>query len=145
MRLQRYALGQHNVRTSTDTPSSCELPCTPRSSVANIYLGDFQVCDGVADWVSSQPPSLPRFRWYVVFRSSLPSCTLTSGPSAFSAMRMFALTGKNWILTLIVLVLSIVPVPINLVNALCSICARPFSYGRPIPSEDRVSLRHRRG
>ena len=33
-------------------------------------------------------------------------------------MRMFALTGKNWILTAIVLILSIVPVPINLVSQL---------------------------
>ncbi|KAM5541386.1 hypothetical protein V8D89_004940 [Ganoderma adspersum] len=35
--------------------------------------------------------------------------------AAFSAMRMFALTGKNWTLTLIVLVLSVVPIPINMI------------------------------
>ena len=36
---------------------------------------------------------------------------------AFSGMRMFALTGKNWILTCVVVILSIVPIPINLVSA----------------------------
>ncbi|PIL30353.1 hypothetical protein GSI_07538 [Ganoderma sinense ZZ0214-1] len=35
--------------------------------------------------------------------------------AAFSAMRMFALTGKSWALTMAVLVLSMVPVPINLI------------------------------
>ena len=43
-------------------------------------------------------------------------CALKIHFAAFSAMRMFALTGKNWTLTLIVFVLSIVPIPINCVS-----------------------------
>ncbi len=74
------------------------------------------MCKGVANRVRCQPPSIPCFRWYVLYRSSLPLCTLRRGSIAFSAMRMFALTGKNWTLTLMVLVLSIVPVPINMVS-----------------------------
>ncbi|KAM5541393.1 hypothetical protein V8D89_004947 [Ganoderma adspersum] len=78
-----------SAEATTNGPSSCELPRSSRALLPVCAKGS-----RIGFVVSLLP--------YPV-------------SAAFSAMRMFALTGKNCILTVIVLVLSIVPVPINLI------------------------------
>lgn len=65
-----------------------------------------------------EPRSSNHHRMYVIRPTSIRTTVLIYDGSVFSSLRVHALAGRHWPLTVTVLILSLSPVPCNIVSLL---------------------------